>query len=315
MALHNAAISEGTRKNRYKQASVYIRFTLQHNMDYLSPAIYDIGLYVAHLANIMSPASLRNYVSGAKTWVTAQCGDPSAFSSPEVSAMLVGATRLSTHIPQQSPELTPRDVITICNYVSAAGASGAVIKAAILLGYYCMLRQSNLTAPPGARFGGPHTLRREEIASSQEGLYVIIRSSKTIVSPSDAVSLHVPRTGDQYCPARAWDLAAAAVHAPQHAPAFTLPDGRPLTSSALIAVIRQALAAAGSPYASRATIHGLRRGSALAVGCLGCPLEHIKAQGTWRGNSVHSYVPRRVLSSVPQCLSAAIGDLTRCHAP
>ena len=311
---YQVALAEGTRKNRDRQAEHYLKFCLIHGIPYLTPSTLQTCLYAQALANQMSsPGSCKNYMSGVKLWITAHGGDPSPFSSPEVQAVLKGAARLSTHISAQAPGITPQDVMTICNYLGQAGPPGITLKAALLLGYFTFLRQSNILSPSLEAWAGPHTLTRADVLPRPHGLTVVVRSSKTITRMTQAAAIlvyAVPRS--LYCPVEAWHRACALVPAPPQSPAFLLPGPRPLTAAPLVAVMREALRRAGCPYADKVTAHSLRRGAALLAADAGSPLEDLCHHGTWAGASgLSAYVPPERITSVPGHLAVAFGPESR----
>ena len=106
--------------------------------------------------------------------------------------------------------------------------------------------QPPLPCPPGG-WGGPHTIRWQDIVPAPGGLQVTIASSKTIKTGAQAVAFFVPSILDSpYCPVAA----------------FLTRPGAPLTTRELTSTLRDALLGAGLPHASRYTLHGLRRGAA-----------------------------------------------------
>ena len=305
---HTAAYADGTQKNRDRQAATFIKFCLQNDYSYLYPSLVQTCCFIQHLANIMSaPATVRNYISGVKSWLVAHGGDPAPFNSPEAQAVTKGAARLSSHIPSKAPALTPQDIMCIADYLDKAGPNGLVLKTALLLTYFTFLRRSNVLAPSLTTWAGPHTLRRGDVVPRPHGLTVIVRSSKTISKPGQAVALIINRVpASSYCPVTTWELYCERFPGPSDGPAFMLPGTRPLTAPPLVGVMRTALGRAGRPYAPCASMHSLRRGAALAAADRGCPLEDLCHHGTWSGPSgIAPYVPPERITSVPGRLAAA----------
>ena len=63
LASYDAATTEGTKRNRARQADVYIRFCLTHGLDYFNPSVFTISLFAQYLANsFKAPAIWRNYI-------------------------------------------------------------------------------------------------------------------------------------------------------------------------------------------------------------------------------------------------------------
>ena len=86
-----------------------------------------------------------------------------------------------------------------------------------------------------------------------------------------------------------------------------LPTGLPLTNPGLSKYLRTVLTGAARDFGTQASVHGMRRGSARAAAREGADIEAIKTQGTWRGRSVHTYVPKSMISAAPRHVAAAFG--------
>jgi integrase len=277
LQLHGAGVATGTQRNRDRQALRYVKHMVDNTLDPRRPTPYDLATYIASLALVhsLSPPVVANYISGARTWVIRAGGTSEAFDSPIVRQCVAGVARSSTHVPRPVPPLLPEDIRIIADYAGNGGPEGTVIRAAVLLGYFTMVRQSNLLAPDGSTLPGPHTIRRMDVSSTPGGLEVAVRSSKTIKTLRDAVARTVPRAAHPYCPVEAWARMVALVPAPPTAPAFVLPSGRPLTPAPVQRVIRRALVRVGHPQAQRMTLHALRRGG-------GGPRRHRRRTARWR---------------------------------
>ena len=111
--------------------------------------------------------------------------------SPKRQRLALGAFRLAPTLPNPAPPLLPQDLISVCNYLDSTN-SGKPIKAAICIGYFAFLRASNLLSPSALLWMGPHTLSRADIVSSNQGLVVTLKSSKTILPGMIPTSLHLP---------------------------------------------------------------------------------------------------------------------------
>ena len=123
-------------------------------------------------------------------------------------------------------------------------------------GYFTLMRQSNLLYPALGGWGGPHTIRRRDVAAMPDGLRVTLMSLKTLKSRAQA--LFVPAiSSSPYCPVAAWEKALQLMLAAPDAPAFLVGPRVPLTTRELTSTHQEALGAAGVPNASCHTLHGL----------------------------------------------------------
>ena len=189
--------------------------------------------------------------------------------------MAKGAALLNPHVPSPSPPVTPTDLFLICHYLDQA-PTGGVLKAAISIGFFAFLRKSNLLSPSATMWRGPHTLLRRDVVSTPQGLYITLRSSKTIKPGMHPVALMLPRIpGSTVCPAQAWDNYIALQPLSDTQPAFMTPYGQPLTPDVMVGAIQAALLASNCPNALLMTAHSLRRGGVHAASQAGCTKEEI----------------------------------------
>lgn len=312
---HGQALAPSTIRSREAQAEAFVTFMIAHAAEPEHPELYDILQYITILlTKCKSIQTVRNKLSGARTWVEEMGGDTSTFSSRAVSLILKGGAKASSHTPRRAPAITPELLKIIIDYLSKAGKPGRVPKAAFLIGYFTMLRQSNLLSPSTRSWGGPHTIRREDITRVVGGLRVIISSSKTIVLRQQATSLFVPSIhGSRYCPTQAWADACAVVSGQPDDPAFVTPTGVPLTPYYMTSIMRAALTSANIPNPAKYTLHGLRRGSAQACQELNVNIKHIMAQGTWKSEAVKTYTISEAPINAPAALALRFAEAYGKH--
>lgn len=248
-----------------------------------------------------------NYISGARTWVQAMGMATTSFDTYLVGVLKRGIHRNSNHVPAQAPPLSPSDIRKVVRFFATAGDNGPVLTAAILLGYFTLLRQSNLLSSPSLASPG-HTLRARDVSVTDTGLTIHVRSSKTLLKSAPPRNIAVPEIpGSHYCPLKAWMKYVSRTQPSLDGPAFITSDALPLRPRALLDTLRLALAAQGHPAPGAITLHSLRRGGAQACASSGSSLEDIKDLGHWTSGAVHSYVPRHLISSAPRTLVTKFG--------
>lgn len=209
-ASYSASVAPGTAANKKRQAKDYIRFALQYKVPYLSPSITHVCMYAQRLANThASPNSIKNYISGAKSWV--------------------GEHQGNTWEP-----LGAHHVRTICTLLDSSPSAPLAIKPALLIGFSCFLRSSNILSPTISQWGGPHTLLAGDIRPMEGALSVFIRSSKTR-PVSEGLSFTIPRSEDpRYCPVLAWRRYVGSVRPWALGPAFIHLDRTPVTPNTIL---------------------------------------------------------------------------------
>lgn len=263
-----------------------------YNVNYIAPSLLHAAMYVQYLANTYKAiATVKNYISGARFWINHHCGNDISFASFYVTSVVKFNATNSTHVPNKAPPLTVNQIAIVCRFLDFYSSIPVVFKAALLLGYACFLRGSNLLSPTVSQWGGPHTLYVSDIMTVPSGLVVSIRSSKTIRN-GKPVRLHVYRVHDSNCcPVQAWHKYLRVSKPSSTGPAFMINHITPLTTRPLINIIRLALQNAGEPMYNSYTLHSLRRGAAQAAQKGGADRHSIKAHGTWSTDSgVNAYL-------------------------
>ena len=303
---YQAAFAPGTVQNRTRQARAYISFMLTYSFEYLNPSPTEILLYAQCLANsFVSPATHKNYLSGAKTFVIQAGGNPIAFQSPLLQNFLKGVSRLSNHHTHQAPEIPLPVIKQLCDLLAALSPDAVTVRLMVLLGFTSFLRQSNLLYTPGQATS--HHLRRADVTDDGARLWLSINSSKTIIDPRGRVAIPVPAINSKYCPVQAWRTYVLRVPLPPYAPALMLDAHRPLTPALANTYLRAALSSLQFPLAHQVTVHSLRRSGARECARYGAPEAQVMLHGTWSSSAVYSYVPKRLFSIIPDKIVQMFG--------
>ena len=283
---------------------------LTYGYDYLNPPQAACLLYTQFWGNsLKNVRSVKNYLSGARTYLTSAGGCVNNFLSPLIPNLVKGIANLSDHVELQAPPLPRTVLLRLCDALRLQGPDGVVAAAACLFGVATFLRQSNFL--PGGVQGSPHLIMRPDVTVGVAGMRVLVRSTKTLSPRSGGVVIPVARVpGSLYCPVRslvtAWGLTRGA---PMGGVIFTLPStAAPLTVTALTAMARAALHGLGWPLAARFTIHSLRRTGAQLAGGAGANENALMLHGTWSSSAVRTYAPKVLISTVPAALASVLAE-------
>lgn len=243
-------------------------------------------MYAQYLTNTYpSPQTVRNYMSGARTWVCEHGGSILNFDSHDVSQLLKGFVKRSEHVPARAFPLSSNHILRICKVVLENWSFPKSIVPCIVIGFKCFLRASNLLSPSSNDWGGPHTLLARDVVVCDTGLRVSVRSTKTKWDNSATV-IHLPEEpGSCICPVAAWTRYYQLVRPWFLGPAFLLDDHTPLTSRHVVGAMRFALADDKDLDSARISMHSLRRGAAQHAAENGVPLDEIKSMGMWKSNA------------------------------
>ena len=100
---YSAAVTDSTAANRLRQTRTYLSFMLGRRCDPYFPTLINILLYIQLLANsFKSVATVKYYLSGAKTFLTQQATPTHFFSSPVISNLFKGLQRFATFLRQSN---------------------------------------------------------------------------------------------------------------------------------------------------------------------------------------------------------------------
>lgn len=281
---YSKALAPGTYVNRDKQARCYLTFAVMYGVHYLAPLPVHICMFYQFLANRMSSvSSIKNYISGARTWVIEHGGNPLAFSGYEQSMMIKAITKDSGHVVHRAFPLTLYHISVIVAYLDSARNVPLSVKPCILIGFSCYLRSSNLVSPNFVVWGGHHSLLTKHIVDSGPCLHIVIPSTKTRTVPYSVVIAAIPDS--ILCPVRAWRDYVAAVKPHRDAPAFIINHMTPLTSTLVVKFMRDALSGCKDVNVAAVSMHSLRRGAAQQAARNGSPKQQIMDRGGWASKS------------------------------
>ncbi len=302
VSLCKAACSEATWYNKDKQFRLYYDYMLAHKASPYNPDAYDIASYISFLqTRFTAPATIANYLCGAKTMLVTLCLNVVVFAAPLVLLVKRGLSRFSTHTSHRAISLTVHNLRTCITYFNCGGRDGLVLSAALLCAFFSLLRQSNLFT---TSHGSKHLLRASDVTVSETSLILQINSTKTLQKVGDAFLINLPALPDKLvCPVTAWVAYTNAFTLLPLGPAFVTPTGQALAADTLIKAIRQALAMDGYVGSQLVTLHSIRRGAAQAAALAGSPLADIMTAETWKSASVHDYVPKNLIQPPPALLS------------
>lgn len=197
--------------------------------------------------------------------------------------MIKSVVKHSAHVVTRAAPLFPCHLLIICSYCDFNLSVPLAVKPCILLGHALFLRASNLVSPSMDAWGGPHTLRVNDVLTFNDKLVARISSSKTRVKP---VVITVPvNSNPVICPVRAWTHYVNVVAPSILGPAFIVHPGRSLTAKLVVTCIKEALMYDSTIDLTKVSMHSLRRGAAQTAASSGIPTEEIMSAGGWASKS------------------------------
>lgn len=205
-----------------------------------------------------------------------------------------------SHTPITPPALQPDQLKHMVAVLDELGSSALPAKAALVLGYFSALRQSNLL--------GQHALLTKDILRTKSTLTVHVRKSKTITSHIKQVTLIIPSIPNSTCcPVKTWRQYTRMVKPQQSGPALVLPKQGKLTVAAVTKLLRITLTGSSYPDPNKFTLHALRRGAVHGCVKAGASKAQIMDLGQWTSNSVSTYLPPKTVKTPFSTLTAHFG--------
>ena len=166
--------------NHTQQAALFRHFCHHYSYNPIRPSEPVLCRYIAFLTNrFKSARSVRNYVSGIRFMHKSLGLTPPATDTFQVSTMLRAADIMLRNPPRRVLPITATLLHKLCTLSLSMGDMGLVLRVAMTLGYFGMLRQSNL-APAQAKSWDPsrHTCRGD-ITFAKPGLVLNIKWTKS----------------------------------------------------------------------------------------------------------------------------------------
>ena len=289
-----AAFAEGTHKNLLTQWKAFLVFCDQYQYQAMPVSTDMICLYAQYLANkLKSPQTVRKYVNGVRVLQVLVDQPIEAFRLQDMRLTFRGLARLRQHQPKRAQAITPEMLCRMHRFLDSSNALDLVVWAAILVAFFCMLRESNYVPESQKSFDKSKQLCREDIAVGPDCLLVHIKWSKTIQLAKR--TLHIPILAipnSPICPVHAFQQMVDRVPAGPDNPAFcvqTKQGLRPLTYRVFQARLKQLVHKSGWVAAAFSS-HPLRRGGASLAYKAKVPGELIKVQGDWASDAYLAYL-------------------------
>lgn len=169
-----AAFAAGTHKNHLTQWRTYFFFCLYFAFDPLPASVDTICLFCQFLSRSLTPASVRNYLSGVKFLHVALGLDFPSLKTFVIRVTLRGIDRIALHCPVRAPPVTPDILLSLVQSSCLADSSSEDItfSCAFLFAFFLFARISNIVPFSHRSFDHRKHLCRGDIVSAPHGLIV-----------------------------------------------------------------------------------------------------------------------------------------------
>ena len=285
--------AESTQKSYATHLRKYTLFCKEFNFNPVPATQHQIELYIAYLTESLKYQSILKYINIIRI-MHLEYGYPNPMQDNfAIKCLLRGVRRELGDTVKRKLPITPDILAKIQQHLDFSNMKDIMFWAACLVGFYCMLRKSNLFPPTSAGFDPEKHLSRSHIEEKPWGLLLTLVWTKTIQFHQRVVKCPLVRCGS-LCPVDALShVLSASPGATQLGPVFVYKDGKgaykPYLYNHFLTRMKSVVKAIGldpKQYAG----HSLRRGGATWALRCGVPGEVIRAMGDWRSDAYLQYL-------------------------
>ncbi len=227
----------------------------------------------------------------------------------KLSLMLWASSLTMRFVPQTKLAVTPFILNKLCKLCLSQGATGAVLRLAIILAFFAFLRASNLCPYKETDFDPTRHLTRGDLQVAPPGIVLQLKWSKTLQQAMQPKCIPVVQIKDSAMDAvHALNEMELMIPAHRDDPLLLLPNGKCLTVPKLRKAFAVLVSKAGLSK-NQYSLHSLRRGGASSSYKNGASFIDIKRQGTWMGPTFFDYISQPIMQESTVC--SALSKATR----
>ena len=252
-----------------------------------------------------SPAVLTATTSHIRTYFRRNQWPIGQLEARPISDYLKAARKQVKRRPVKLPAINHKQFHAIRDTVTEiSGRATDMLRMAVSLAYYGLLRVSNLAPYTARRFTAIRNLTIGSVRVKPKGISLTIPWTKTMQARRTPTKIFIPATGEPGCIKQAWQSYLQVVpDLRRRAPLLQWPSGSTVTVAALRHALEVPHSAVGVP--GIACMHAYCRGGAQYYYRRGVPYDVIKRLGLWTTDAMLAYlqntVPRRFTHKSYNC--------------
>ena len=314
--LKGLALEQSTQRSYATHRSAYAEFCGIFGFQLVPITQIVAARYVAYLSQRLSVASIKKYLNIIRIiHLENSLPDPEVLQMYEVQNVLMGLSKEMGTATRRMEPITPIILMRMLQQLDLSCLDDQSVWAACLLGFFGLLRRSNLFPPTIAGFKSDKHLSRLALAWTEGGIKVSLQWTKTLQCREKVLSvLLVAAPGHALCPVQAINnLLSSSQDIPPASPMFWR-KGKygltPITYSWFSDRLKQLLRGCGVDPSLYGT-HSLRRGGATWAFRCGLSAEAIQMLGHWKSDAYKVYLElaqdlreiymHRLMEQLPPC--------------
>ena len=286
------AYAVGTVRNMKSQWSNYLRFCISNKLQIFPPVIDNVVRFYTHLTQKLSAySSLQNYQS-AITMFYRVYGYDFDTSSVLLKFLNMSAKKSLTTAPATKKPLEIDHLINMLKIANLQNPFHLCFMSAVTLGFFGLLRRSNICPPSPGLFDPTKHLRRQDVSLDQNGVVLKLQWSKTNQHKQSVFEIPIAYSGSkemdppslfgmfsERCPVLPGDPCFSFYHSGTH---------YILTHKDLSNMLSDFLQAIGV-NSEGITTHSIRKGGTCLLHRAGM-IPALKEHGTWTSEAYKSYL-------------------------
>ncbi|KAL5463980.1 hypothetical protein EMCRGX_G032933 [Ephydatia muelleri] len=270
----------------------YYAFCTQFNLNPLPGSKHTINLFAAYLSQVLQANTTQVYLAAITHLHLTRGFSSPAHNNPTLNLAIRGMQRSQgpAHLRPKRLPLTIgmlEQLLRLLNSDPLSNHDKLMLKAALTIGFFGFLRVSEYTLTTRGRFDPRLHPTRRDVTWVKEGLHFLIKKSKTDQTGRGTI-ISMGYTHRASCPVMALRAYFQNCTAPPKAALFHFHTGRPLTSRAMRAILKDLLLRGGY-NTSKYNTHSLRIGAATAAAQAGLPPSTIQRLGRWSSTAYTTY--------------------------
>ena len=290
------SLEESTKKSYRSYRKRYLDFCELYNLVPVPVSMSQAARYVGYLSESLSASSIPKYLTILRVLHFEQgLPDPHVMHMHEVKSVLTGVAKLKGLQAHRVKPLTPSLLLKMFDVLDLCNLDNLMFLTACLVGFYGLLRKSNLFPPSKGEFSIHKHLSRGALVPKEWGIELQVQWTKTIQCKERVLCIPLlSLPGHKLCPVTL--LRACFVKTPQFGPSSPMfyrytQKGEliPMLYKWFLEKLRDTLSLIGENPGDFGS-HSLRRGGASWALHCGLSSDVIKLLGDWQSSAYQAYL-------------------------
>ena len=294
--LKGLALEESTKRSYQTHRKAYLDFCALYALNPVPVSVQQATRYAAYLSKRLAPQSIPKYLNILRVLhLEAGLPDPQVMQMFELKSVLTGYEKLRGLTVHRVTPITPALLLALRGTIDFTTVGGACMWAACLVGFYGLLRKSNLFPSCLKSFNPEKQLTKSDICSTPWGVEIVVRWTKTVQKKEYVLKVPLlAMPGHPLCPVAAVRAVFILTRAmPMDGPVFYREDKKlgltPILYKWFLNELRGLLKGLGHDPSEFGS-HSFRRGGASWALHCGLQSDVIKVLGDWKSQAYQAYL-------------------------